>query len=273
MVMPATSRCLIDGVAREQQDELPHQRHADVGRAAAAAGLAGLARPSTSCGRPRCRGGRTPRATPGRRRGARRASRAPPALHQVPLAVLELVEHVARVVDGLCPGSARRSRSCRLTRGAEVHRLAAEAHDEGEVELLVLFPRGLVDRDDDGLAVLLGEVGQEVDERHRVVGGEARGGLVEEHQRGVGHQLQRDVDALALAAREHLLLGLADLEILLGVEGEVFDGLLDALLDLLVGVVGGRRKRALYVIASFTVSSGCRMSSWGTYPMLPRRAS
>jgi hypothetical protein len=115
-----------------------------------------------------------------------------------------------------------------------------------EVELLVLFARGLVDRDDDRLALPLGQVGQKVDQRHGVVRGEARGGLVEKHQRGVGHQLQGDVHALALAAGEHLLLGLSDLEVLDRLEPEVFDGLIDAASRSLGRCSRGRLNFALY---------------------------
>ena len=103
-----------------------------------------------------------------------------------------------------------------------------------EVELLELVLRRLVDRHDDRLAGLLREVGEQVDERRRVVGGEAARRLVEEEDDRVGHELERDVDALALPAREHLLLGLADLEVLHPLEPEVAQRLVDAAVDLLV---------------------------------------
>ncbi len=55
---------------------------------------------------------------------------------------------------------------------------------------------------------------------------------------GIGHELERDVDALALPAGEDLLLGLADLEVLHRLEAEVLQRLLDAAVDLLLRVVG-----------------------------------
>ena len=109
--------------------------------------------------------------------------------------------------------------------------------DEREVELLVLLARGLVDGDEDRLAVLLGQVREQVDECHRVVGRQAARRLVEEHQRRVGHQLERDVDALALPAREHLALGLADLQVLHRLQTEILDHLLDPAVDLVLAVV------------------------------------
>ena len=62
---------------------------------------------------------------------------------------------------------------------------------------------------------------EQVDERRRVVGGEAARRLVEEEDDRIGHELERDVDALALPAGEHLLLGLADLEVLHALEAEI----------------------------------------------------
>ena len=107
----------------------------------------------------------------------------------------------------------REERYAGVARRAEVRRDAAVAHDEAQVELLELVLRRLVDRHDDRLAGLLREVGEQVDERRRVVGGESAGRLVEEQDHRIGHELERDVHALALTAREDLLLGLADLQV------------------------------------------------------------
>ena len=124
-------------------------------------------------------------------------------------------------------------------RRPEVGRDAAVAHDEREIELLELVLRRLVDRHDDRLAGLLGEIGEQLDQRRRVVGGETAGRLVEEQDDRIGDELERDVDALALPAGEHLLLGLADLEVRDALEAEMRErGLLDAAIDLLVRVVG-----------------------------------
>ena len=54
--------------------------------------------------------------------------------------------------------------------------------------------------------------------------------------------LERDVDALSLPAGEHLLLRLANLEVHDGLETEVLQRLLDATVNLLVGVVGREAK-------------------------------
>ena len=95
-----------------------------------------------------------------------------------------------------------------------------------------------MNRDEDRLAVSLRQIGEQIDERHRVVGGEAARRLVEEQERRIGDELERDVDALPLSAGEHFALGLSDLEILHGLEAEVLHHLLDAPIDLGVAEIG-----------------------------------
>ena len=137
-------------------------------------------------------------------------------LEDRPLALVQHVEHVARVVDVVVLAEA-------LLEGAEelvavVGRTeedgqAAGAEDQRLIELLELFLGGLVNRGDDGLAGLLGQIRQELHQRLRVVGGQAAGRLVQEHDDRIGHQLHGDVDALALTAGQDLALGLADLQV------------------------------------------------------------
>ena len=158
-----------------------------------------------------------------------------------PLSLAQHLEHVARVVDVVrlpLPLLPRPEESITVPGRAEEHGDAAVAHHQAVGELLELVLGGLVDGHDDRLARLLGEIGEQGDQRRGVVGGEAAGGLVEEEDDRIGDQLQGDVDALPLPAGEDLLLGAADLEVLHSLQAEVLDGLLDAGVDLLVAVVG-----------------------------------
>ena len=83
---------------------------------------------------------------------------------------------------------------------------------------------------------------------------------------GIGDELERDVDALALTAGEDLLLGLADLEVAARASRpRSLQRLLDARVDLLApSSRAGGGTRAEYFTASKTVSSGWTMSSCGT---------
>src|SRR5581483_2146222 len=162
----------------------------------------------------------------------------------VPLAKVQAIEHVARIVDRLlAPEEPVRGRTGR----AEIGRDAAVAHDEGEIEFLELVLRGLVDRHDDRLARPLREVVQEGDQGGRVVRGETGRGLVQEENDGIGDELERDVDALSLSAREDLLLRFADLQVPDTLEAEIAKRLLDATVDFLLRVIGGQSElRAVF---------------------------
>jgi hypothetical protein len=186
-----------------------------------------------------------------RRLGARRATRrlgivATHLVEHQPLAHVQHVEHVARIVDP--PVLLRRRRTsrqnrpeeriCGLTGRPEVRGDPAVPHHEAQVELFELVLRRLVDRHDDCLAGLLRELGKQVHERGRVVCGKTARGLVQKEDHRVGHELERDVHALSLASGENLLLGFANLQIPESLEPEIAKRLVDASIDLFLAVVG-----------------------------------
>jgi hypothetical protein len=74
----------------------------------------------------------------------------------------------------------------------------------------------------------------------KIVGRETGRRLVEKEQDRIGDELHRDVHALALSAREHLLLRFADLEIANLLEAELRQCRVDPAIDLLFRIVGGQ---------------------------------
>ena len=81
---------------------------------------------------------------------------------------------------------------------------------------------------------------QQANHLRRVVRRQAGRRLVEEQGARIAQQLHRDVDALALAAADHLALGRADQPIADVVDVQILQDLLNARLDLVVAEVGAQ---------------------------------
>ena len=120
--------------------------------------------------------------------------------------------------------------------GAVVGHAALDEVDDA-VHQPVGLERGLVDGEQDGLA-LVGETAEQPHDVDGVFGGEAAGGLVEEEQRRLGDELLGEVDPLALTAGDPLSDGIADLHVAGLLDLQLGENALNFGVDLFVAGVG-----------------------------------
>ena len=137
-----------------------------------------------------------------------------------------------------------------IYRVAVEHGVATLVQEPQTVEQLVDITRRLVDVHHDELA-LQRLLFQQVDHLLRVSRRQARCRLVEEQHGRFSDQLQRDVQSLALSTADVFVDGRSHLQVLGSVQSQVFKGLHDALVKLLVvhaleAELGGEPKVLVY---------------------------